>query len=107
MIYNNDRWFLKDTTEVINELITINNHRLLEFLNEYKEQINKQKIDRIQTMILNSQNGKLDKQYETELKVLLINYADLIQEYYEKNMLIENNNEDFSNDILKIKDINN
>jgi len=107
MIYDNDRWFLKDTTEVINELIAINNHRLLEFLDEYKEQINKQKIDRIQTMIQNSQNGKLDKQYESELKVLLINYADLIQEYYQKNMLIENNNEEYSNDILKIKDINN
>lgn len=105
MIYDNDRWFLKDTSEVINELITINNHRLLEFLEEYKEQINKQKIDRIQTMIKNSQDGVLDKQYETELKVLLINYADLIQEYYQKNMLIDNKVDNYSNDFLKIKDI--
>ena len=38
---------------------------------------------RIQMMIKNSQDGVLDQQYEAELKVLLINYADLIQEYYQ------------------------
>ena len=103
MIYDNDRWFLKNTTEVINELIEINNHRLVEFLEVYKEQINQVKIDRIQTMIQNSQDGVLDQQYEAELKVLLINYADLIQEYYQKNMLTDTN--DFANNILSVKDV--
>jgi len=84
MVYNDNQWMLKDVEIVLEDMIINNIQRLEEFLDENKSKFDPNKYEKIMTMVNESQDGGLNSVHKKEIKMILINYKELIKTHVDK-----------------------
>jgi len=83
--YQDNKWQLNDIKNILNIIKDQKMDIVENFIENNKEKFTTYKIKRLYQMIDDYKKGKLNKTYNNNLKLLMMNYKDTLKESYEKH----------------------
>ena len=83
--YQNNKWELNDIKQILNVIKDKKINIVEEFIENNKDKFTKFKINNLYKMLDDYKNGKLHTIYNKKLKLLMINYKNILKESYDRN----------------------
>lgn len=84
-IYSNNKWELNELTKILNNIQSDKKSIIEEYIENNNKKFKNYKINNINKMLKEHEEGKLNKKYNSKIKLLLINNKDILKKVYENN----------------------